>query len=273
MPQDKVSSRPMEKTNVIQADRNINLELRSSLSRVLEELDVGIDLLTQPGLPDYIHAELVHKKTIRNGLLSLLGRIGIPRQSWEDAIDYCREVIQCPQDTSERADAKWARLYLDLYRHLLKKFGPGIIEVAHSGCEALARNYYQGNPLNIAHVDKKSNATRLIPYQSPAHLFYPQSSFLAIACCEMTSLCYSIMTSTWFPPKKAVNSGMISHVAVANNYHAFTATEYETRVRMVALSVGVAYEAGGQVVNVLVDGAALQAVRTGNQLTVDAVMA
>ena len=273
MPQDKISGRPMEKANVIQADRNINPELRSSLSRALEELDAGIDLLTQPGLPDYIHAESVHKKTMRNGLLSLLGRIGIPGQSWEDAMDYCREVIQCPQDTSERADAKWARSYSDLCRHLLKKFGPGIIEVAHSGCEALARNYYQGNTLNVAHVDKKSNTTRLIPYQSPAHLFYPQSSLLAGACCEMTSLCCSIVTSAWLPPEKAVNSGMISHVAVADDYHAFTATEYETRVRMVALSVGVAYEAGGQVVNVLVDGAALQAVGTGNQLTVDAVMA
>jgi hypothetical protein len=127
---------------------------------------------------------------------------------------YVREVIQCPQDTSERADAKWARSYSDLCRHLLKKFDPGIIEVAHSGCEALARDYYQGNPLNVAHVDKKSNTTRLMPYQSPAHLFYPQSSLLAVACGELPSLCCSIVTSAWLSPEKPVNSGMISHVAV-----------------------------------------------------------
>ncbi|KAJ5128732.1 hypothetical protein N7526_006898 [Penicillium atrosanguineum] len=42
---------------------------------------------------------------------------------------------------------------------------------------------------------------------------------------------------------------------------------------MVALSVGVAYEAGGQVVNALVDGAAMLAVGTGDQMTVDAVRA
>jgi len=169
----------MEKTDVIQADAIIDSELLSSLSRALEELDAGTNLLSQPGLPDYFYAESVQKETMRNGLLSLLGRIGIPGQSWADAMDYCREVIRCPQDTSERADAKWARSYSDLCRHLLKRFGPEIIAAAQSGCEALARNHYQGNPLNIAHVDKKSNTTRLMRHRSPARVFIPnQACFL-----------------------------------------------------------------------------------------------
>lgn len=272
-PQNGVFGRPGEKTNQNQADGNIDPKLRSSLSRALEELDAGTDLLNQPDSHPNVYAESVQKKTLRNGLLSLLGRIEIPGQSWKDAMDYCREVIQCPQDSSERAGAKWARSYSDLCRHMLKEFGPEIIAVARRGCEALARDYYQGNPLNIAHVDKKSNTKRLLPYHEPTRLFHPQSSLLAAACCEQTSLCCSIVTSAWLPPEKAVDSGMISHVAVADDYHEFTATEYETRIRMVALSVGAAYEAGGQVVNVLVDGTALQAVGTGDQLTVDAVRA
>jgi hypothetical protein len=68
-PQNEISGRSREKTNEIQAGGNINPELRSSLSRALEELDACINLSTQPGLPDYLHAESVHKKTMRNGLL------------------------------------------------------------------------------------------------------------------------------------------------------------------------------------------------------------
>lgn len=185
----------------------------------------------------------------------------------------CRDVIACPQDNLQRANAKWTRSCSDLCCHLKKKFGPGVVEAARSGCAAFVRDHYEGNPLSIAHVDKKANMKQLVIYQDPGSIFHPESSLLAGACYEMAVLCCSTVTSAWQPPEEAVKSGMIAHMAVSDDYHAFTAVEHETRVRMVALSVGVAYQAGGQAVNVLVDGAALQAVGSGNQLTVEAVMA
>lgn len=271
--QNENSGESGKKTQHSDFENTISPELRSSFSRALEDLDAGTGQFNMSGSSDSLYAESVYKETMRNGLLSLLGVIKIPgSQSWEDAIDYCREVIQCPQDTLERADAKWIRSISDLCRHLMKNFGPGIVAAARMGCKAFAHDHYQGNPLDIAHVDKRANTIRLIPHQNPGFVFYPKSSLLAAACGEQTALCCSIVTSAWQSPEEAVKSAMISHVAVADDYHAFTATEYETRLRMVALSVGVAYEAGGQAVNVLVDGAALQAVGTGDQLTVDAVM-
>ncbi|EAU35422.1 predicted protein [Aspergillus terreus NIH2624] len=152
-------------------------------------------------------------------------------------------------------------------------FGPGTVAAARRGCEAIAHSYYQGNPLSIAHVDKKANAMRFIAHRCPGHVFNPASSLLATACDEQTALCCSIVTSAWQEPEKAVGSAMISHVAVSDDYHAFTTGEYETRIRMIALFAGVAYETGGQAVNVIADGAALQAVGTGDELTVNAVMA
>lgn len=249
-------------------------DLVSSLRRELEDLDAGNYPTAQPGLPESLYAASVYKETMRNGLLALLGLINIPgSQSWEDAVDYCRAVIECPQDTSQRANAKWTRSCSDLCQKLKERFGPGIVAAARSGCTAFVRDHYQGDSLSIAHVDKKTNMRSLILHQNPSFIFHHESSFLAIACYEITALCCSIVTSAWQPPKEAVKSGMISHVAVSDDYHAFTTMEYETRVRMVALSVGVAYKAGGQAVNVLVDGAALQAIGSGDQLTVEAVMA
>lgn len=253
---------------------NISPELRSSLNRVLEELEAGTGLFAHSCSLDCLYAESVHKRIMKNGLLSLLGILKIPEsQSWADAMEYCRDVIQYPQDTSERAVSKWTRSRSDLCLHLMKRFGPGIVAAARRGCEAIAHNYYQGKPLSIAHVDKKANAMRFIAHRCPGHVFNPASSLLATACDEQTALCCSIVTSAWQEPEKAVASAMISHVAVSDDYHAFTTGEYETRIRMIALSAGVAYETGGQAVNVIADGAALQAVGTGDELTVNAVMA
>ena len=261
-------------TKVTSLKGDTSPDLMSSLTRTLKELDAGIGQFASSNLATTSQAQSVYKNIMRNGLRSLLGEIKLPEnEAWEDAMDYCREVIQNPQDSAERAASKWTRSYSDLCLELLKRFGPEIVAAARNGCEALARDMYQGNPLSIAHVDKKANAMSLIAHYDPPRIFTPSSSFLATACAEQTALCCSIVVSAWQSPEGATKGGMMSHVAVADDYHAFTANEYDVRIRMIALSVGVAYELGGQAVNVLVDGAGLQAIGTGSQKTLEAALA
>jgi hypothetical protein len=256
---------------------HISSELTSELNQALIELDQeSNDLDSRPTSPISIAKDIAksaQRSMLRNGLLALLGKASYPQnQHWEDAMDYCRAVIEDPQDTAQRANTERVRSCSDVYFELLKKFGPRIIEVAREGCAALIDDHYGGNALSIAHIDKKANTERHIHEQKISDIFNRKPGVLAVACYELT-VCCSILISAWLPTQRATKFATISHVAVCEDYHAFTAQEKRTRIQMIALAVGAAFEAGGQAVNALVDGTTLQAVGTNDQVTVEATMA
>lgn len=253
------------------SQNGLSADLISSLNRVLEEIDTESNHAKQQSSAPMS----VYQRTMRNGILALLGRISITenQEVWDDAMEYCRSVIESPQDSEERAQAAWNRSCSQLLRLLLSKFGPEIITAARSGCTAFINDNYHGNALGVAHIDKKANAKRYLSQHDTGVAFQPKSSLLTVACFDQVALCCSIAISGWLSPDEAVKYAMISHIAIAEDYHTFTATEHLARTRMVALAIGAAYEAGGQVVNTLVDATALQAVGTGTQSTVQAAMA
>ncbi|KAE8368662.1 hypothetical protein BDV27DRAFT_153857 [Aspergillus caelatus] len=79
--------------------------------------------------------------------------------------------------------------------------------------------------------------------------------------------------SAFLDPETAVKAASISGVAICDDYAAFSIEDYEIRLRIVGVSLGCAYEFGGQLVNAIIDGSMLQCTGTGEQLTLEAAMA
>jgi hypothetical protein len=171
---------------------HISSELTSELNQALIELDQeSNDLDSRPTSPISIAKDIAksaQRSMLRNGLLALLGKASYPQnQHWEDAMDYCRAVIEDPQDTAQRANTERVRSCSDVFFELLKKFGPRIIEVAREGCAALIDDHYGGNALSIAHIDKKANTERHIHEQKISDIFNRKPGVLAVACYELSN--------------------------------------------------------------------------------------
>ncbi|KAI0439796.1 hypothetical protein F4803DRAFT_568043 [Xylaria telfairii] len=236
-------------------------QLNGDLVQLLQVVDENLGLHS---LGSYSGAyKTMYKATMRSGIESLLGTISIPNnQAWEDVVAYGREVILAPEDTPERASSPWARSRSDLQKELLKRFGPETLKAAELGTASIIENYYNGDRLSIPHVNKKASYLRHRDDAKVGAGFYPKSSPLAATCYQCASLPCSLAMSWFLPAEKAVQAAYISHLSVCDDVGSFTAEDYAVRMRMVAISAGVAYRFGGKALNVFVDGTGKQAVGT-----------
>ncbi|RDW79120.1 uncharacterized protein DSM5745_05972 [Aspergillus mulundensis] len=204
-----------------------------------------------------------YHRLLQSGLLELTSepteRARLRTDLEQDVINYCRTVIEAPEDTSRRAKAEWIKSTSAIFKQLMHEFGPEIIDAARRGCEAIVADHYHGDSTSIAHVNKKANFLRHIPMQIISSAFYPATSPLAIGCYETGTLPCSIALSAWLPPKQALQAGTICHLSICDDYHAFTEPEREVRHRMVAIAVGAAFLLGPGGQTVLLDGSTLQA--------------
>ncbi|KAI8948601.1 hypothetical protein F4801DRAFT_604141 [Xylaria longipes] len=218
----------------------------------------------------------MYEATMRNGIESLLGTISIANnKAWQDVVAYGREVILAPEDSEERAMAPWARSCSDLHKELLKRFGPETIEAAETGTASIIADHYNGDRLAIPHVNKKASYLRHRHDAKVGAGFYPKSSPLAATCYQCASLPCSLAMSWFLPVEKAVQAAYISHLSVCDDVGSFTEEDYAVRMRMVAISTGVAYGFGGRALNIFVDGTSKQAVGTvaGELRPIEAAMA
>jgi hypothetical protein len=187
-----------------------------------------------------------YKRTLRLGLEGLLGKVSVPNsQAWLDAVAYCRAVINSPEDTVRRANSYWVRSCLDINRELLTRYGPSIITAARTGVKDIVSDHFQGQSLKVLHVDKKASFNRNWRKLDIGALFYPTSNPLVVGCLESGTLPYSLVVTAWLNPELAVKAGVISSIAVCDDYGAFSNSTYSMRLRMVAFPLGVAYEFGG----------------------------
>ncbi|KAK8093135.1 uncharacterized protein PG998_014536 [Apiospora kogelbergensis] len=175
--------------------------------------------------------------------------------------------------TNSRAEAYWARSCSKLGNEFLRRFGPSTIQAAHDGCASIISNHYGGERQGIAHVDKKANFLRHWQGQIIGDAFFPSSSLLATAAYESGTFACAITLLAWGTPEQAAKLASISHLAVCDDYHSFTGSEYDVRIRMVALAVGAARYHGGRAVNAIVDGSLLQASGIGIGASFTSVMA
>ncbi|KAI0450976.1 hypothetical protein F5B21DRAFT_528306 [Xylaria acuta] len=248
--------------------------LNEDLAILLKNVDENLGLYA---LGSYSGAyKAMYKATMRSGIESLLGTISIANnQAWSDVVAYGREVILAPEDTAERASSPWARSCSDLHKELLKRFGPETINAAEMGTASIIANHYNGDRLAIPHVNKKASYLRHRHDAKVGAGFYPKSSPLAATCYQCASLPCSLAMSWFLPTEKAVQAAYISHLSVCDDVGSFTEEDYAVRMRMVAISAGVAYRFGGKALNVFVDGTSKQAVGTvaGKLRPIEAAMA
>ncbi|KAK4078318.1 uncharacterized protein Triagg1_3334 [Trichoderma aggressivum f. europaeum] len=211
---------------------------------------------------------------MRNGLEALLELSPIVRkQSWSDAVAYARAVIQEPQDTVQRSKATWARSCSIIHRELKKRFGQEVKSMAAQGCTQLVSDHYLGNRLSVSHVDKEASFRQQLLRLKPSLAYYPDSSPLAVGTYESAFLSCSLVASAWLPLEEALKYAAICHLSVCDDYWNFTGTETEVRVRLVAQSIGAAFDFGDRAINVLIDGTALQAVGLSNEVSLQSAMA
>ncbi|KAF2972823.1 hypothetical protein GQX73_g692 [Xylaria multiplex] len=241
--------------------RDNQAKLNSDLKRLGNNID---DNLKLHAIGSYsAEYEAMYKSTMKNGIDSLIGAISIENdQAWDDAIAYAREVIVNPKDATERASSPWARSCSELHKELLTRFGPETIEAAKLGTASIIKNHYNGDRLSIPHINKKASYLRHRYDAKVGAGFYPQSSPLAATCYQTASLPCSLAMSWFLPIEKAVKAAYISHLSVCDDIGGFTKEDYDARMRMVAISTGIAHQFGGKAINVLVDGTAKQAVGT-----------
>ncbi|KAI3317747.1 hypothetical protein HD806DRAFT_514206 [Xylariaceae sp. AK1471] len=249
-------------------------KLNEDMNRLLDNVD---DNLGCYALGSYSEAfETMYKTTLKSGLESLLGTISIAKnQAWDDAMAYGRKVILEPEDTAQRASSPWIRSCSELHKELLKRFGAETIGAAQLGTASIIKRHYNGDRLAISHVNKKASYLRHRHDAKVGASFYPQSSPLAATCYQSASLCCSLAMSWFLPVDKAVQAAYISHLSVCDDLGSFTEEDYDVRLRMIAISAGVAYQYGGRALNVFVDGTAKQAVGdgTGALRPIEAAMA
>ncbi|KAL4920530.1 hypothetical protein BDW62DRAFT_198838 [Aspergillus aurantiobrunneus] len=221
------------------------------------------------------------ERTMQMGFLALSGNLPIARSNtWDDAIRHCRTVIESPQDTEQRAHGEWSRSCSVVCKELLTRFGPATAECARIGCEAFINDKYQGRALDVAHIDKKANSKRYLHEQKASttsaqacDIFSSKSSILATVCYEQSALCCSILLSAWLPTELAVKMATVAHVAICDDYHAFTSTETDVRANMIAVAVGAMCESDGRLESLVVDATALQSPGTGPVLNISSIMA
>ncbi|KAM6487684.1 hypothetical protein HDV62DRAFT_159126 [Trichoderma sp. SZMC 28011] len=211
---------------------------------------------------------------MRIGLEALLGHGPITRkQSWSDAVAYARAVIQEPQDSVQRSKATWARSCSTIHRELMKRFGQEVKSMAAQGCTQLISDHYLGKRLSVSHVDKEASFRQHFLRLKPSLAYYPNSSPLAVGTYESAFLSCSLVASAWLSHEEALKYAAICHLSVCDDYWNFTGTETEVRLRLVAQSIGAAFDFGDRAINVLIDGTALQAVGSSNEISLQSDMA
>lgn len=139
----------------------LDAELKELMYRLLNQLDSGS---WRPNVnnPEQSHhprdaAVRAYESQLRSGLSAILGYGPISqKQSWSDALEFARAVIQEPQDTIERSRASWARSCSVIYRELMTRFGQEVRSMAEQGCTQLVNDHYLGERLSVSHVDKKN---------------------------------------------------------------------------------------------------------------------
>ncbi|CAD6441810.1 d30e9f3d-078b-4005-9029-f380fe65a38f [Sclerotinia trifoliorum] len=249
-------------------------KLTEDLSQLLDDLDRDVKIQIFGSCS--IACEAMYKETLRRGLESLIGTIFTgDSKTWDDAMEYGRQVILAPQDTQRRASSPWIRSCSELHSELIKLFGPQIINAARLGTASIIANHYNGDREAISHVNKKESYMRHRHEAKLGAAFYPRSSPLVTGCYLSGTLPCSLALSSFLPVDKAVQAAQLSHLSLCDDYGSFTHADYDVRLRMIALSAGVAYQYGGRVINIFVDGTALQALGIGIEtpLSVEAAMA
>ncbi|KFH41727.1 hypothetical protein ACRE_075500 [Hapsidospora chrysogenum ATCC 11550] len=193
--------------------------------------------------------------TLETGLQVLARRGPNPdTQDWRDAIEYGRDVIVNPKDESCRATKTWARSCSDVTKELMSRFGPSTVQAGRDGCRRIAEDYFGGDGRRIAHVGKKASFLRNFKNQKVAKSHYPADNILAVAAYEASGMSCGPTMLAWAPPEVAVKASYLSHAPLCDDYAGFTETDYEVRIRLVALGMGAAVEIGGWAVNAIIDG-------------------
>ncbi|KFH42558.1 hypothetical protein ACRE_067240 [Hapsidospora chrysogenum ATCC 11550] len=212
--------------------------------------------------------------TLETGLQVLARRGPNPNtQAWRDAIDYARDVILNPKDDSSRAAETWARSCSDLARELMSRYGPSTIQAAKDGSRRIIDENFGGDGRRIPHVEKKAAFLRNYKSQMVPKAHYPEDNILAVACYEVGFISCGLAMMAWTPTGLASRLAALNSFALCDDYAGFTENDYEVRIRMTALGMGVAVEIGGWSANAIVDGSLLQAQGTGRDRSVDSVMA
>ncbi|KAF7857028.1 hypothetical protein EAF04_009788 [Stromatinia cepivora] len=245
-------------------------KLMEDLALLLDDLDRGRESHILGSCSTA--CEAMYKETLRRGLESLIGTILIEdSKTWE----YGRQVILAPQDTERRAASPWVRSCSELHDELIKRFGPQTINAARLGTASIIANHYNGDRQAISHVNKKASYMRHRHEAKVGAVCYPQSSPLVAGCYLCGTLPCSLALSSFLPVDKAIQAAHLSHLSVCDDHGSFTHADYDVRLRMIALSAGVAYQYGGKVINIFVDATALQALGIGIEtaLSVEAAMA
>ncbi|KAL2753072.1 hypothetical protein ACRALDRAFT_1066003 [Sodiomyces alcalophilus JCM 7366] len=240
-------------------------KLDTDLQRCLETTDTESDPTIHH--PSYVQA-------MKDGLRLLMRRHdpNIVSQVWRDCIAYCRAVILSPKDHPSRADAPWVRSCSELQTELLSKYGPETIEAGRAGLAALVNDHFGGDANKIPHVDKKKSFLRNWHDQPLGASLLPDRSILATAAYEAGSLpCHLAMTG-WGTPEQAARLSVISHVAICDDFAGFTKSDYEARIRHVALAVGAAHAFGGWAAEAIIDSSMLQATGTGSDKSIPSIM-
>lgn len=215
-----------------------------------------------------------YKRSLHLGLQALLGETSAPdTQSFQDAVAYCRAVIDSPQDSLQRSTSYWNRSCSEINKTLLTRYGPGIITAARNGVQDIISDHFHNHRLNVPHVNKKANFKRNYKNLSMGGLFHPSSDPLVVGCFESGTLPCALAMSAWLAPEAAVKAGIISSISVYDDYGTFAASSYKTRLRMVAIALGSACEFGDQAINAVINGSMLQCIGSGVQVTPEAAMA
>ncbi|KAL3485141.1 ankyrin repeat-containing domain protein [Aspergillus germanicus] len=140
------------------------------------------------------------------------------------------------------------------------------------GAEYYFEHIQRCNPLSIANVDKKANTAQQRSGQKVGLPYLPSTNLLNLLSYELVALCCAVAVSASLPPKEGEPRASTAHLAVANDYRAFTKDDTNAQARLVAHAVGVVAELGNEAACLLTDGSALQESGTSDQITLDAVL-
>lgn len=212
--------------------------------------------------------------TLGTGLQVLLHRGPHPdTQEWRDAISYARTVIVSPKDDKSRLTSVWKRSSSDIARELMGRYGPSTLKAAREGCERIISENFGGDKQKVPHVDKRANFLRNFRDHKVGKSFYPPSSTLAILGYEVCIVSTSIAMLAWAPPNIASKLGNLAMLALCEDYAGFTESDYKVRLRLLALTMGVACEVDGWAPEALVDASLIQSPGQGNDLSVKSALA
>ncbi|UKZ57340.1 hypothetical protein TrVGV298_011193 [Trichoderma virens] len=145
--------------------------------------------------------------------------------------------------------------------------------MAVEGCAQLVVDHYLGKRLSVSHVDKEESFRQHFLTLKPSLAYYPNSSPLAVGAYESAFLSCSLVASAWLSTEEALKYAAICNLSVCDDYWNFTGTETEVRLRLVAQSIGAAFDFGDKAANVLIDGTALQAVGSSEEVSLQSAMA